>query len=149
MSFPVLSRYSVNFPVVIVYNEYMHIFLILPKHPSSKQKKMRPYKPGEVNRSALASLARQTFGCEPFGWQIETAIAILEGRDVVLDVGTGSGKTLAFSLASVMNKEEIIVIVSPLSSLMIEQMENAPISTVAICRETFSRVPKDELYRVS
>ena len=48
-----------------------------------------------------------------------------------------------------MDKEEIIVIISPLSSLTIEQMVNTPISTVAICRETFSRVPKDELYRVS
>ena len=88
----------------------------------------------------MASLARQTFGCDPFGWQIATATAVLEGRDVILDVGTGSGKTLAFSLASVMDREEIIVIISPLSSLMIEQMDNAPISTVAICREILTRV---------
>ena len=39
-----------------------------------------------------------------------------------------------------MDKEEIIVITSPLSSLMIEQMDNALISTVAICREILSRV---------
>ena len=61
------------------------------------------YKPGEVNISALHSMDRQTFGCEPFDWQIATAIAVLEGRDVILDVGTGSGRTLAFSLASVLN----------------------------------------------
>ena len=58
---------------------------------------------GEVNKPYLKSLARQTFGCEPFDWQIATAIAVLEGRDIILDVGTGSGKTLAFSLASVLN----------------------------------------------
>ena len=97
---------------------------------------MRYYKPRKVSKTAMASLARQTFGCEPFGWQI----AVLEGRDVILHVGTGSGKTLAFSLASVMDREEIIVIISPLSSLMIEQMDNALISTVAICREILSRV---------
>ena len=99
----------------------------------------------------MASLARQAFGSEPFtgSWQIATATAVLEGRDAILDVGTGSGKTLDFSLTSVMDKEEIVDIISPLSSLMIEQMDNAPISTVAICRKTFSRVPKDELYRVS
>ena len=61
------------------------------------------YKPGEVNKPSLKSLVRQTFGCEPFDWQIATAIAVLEGRDVILDVGTGSGKTLDFSLASVLN----------------------------------------------
>ena len=38
--------------------------------------------------------------------------------------GTGRGKTLAFSLALVIDREEIIVIISPLSSLMIEQMVN-------------------------
>ena len=94
-------------------------------------------------------MAHQTFGCEPFDWQITTAIAILEGRDVILDVGTGSGKTLAFSLASVMDKDDVTIIVSPLSSLMIEQMENAPISTIAICSETLSRTSKEEIYRVS
>ena len=57
----------------------------------------------EVNKPSLKSLVRQTFGCEPFDWQIATAIAVLEGRDIILDVGTGSGKTLAFSLASVLN----------------------------------------------
>ena len=39
-----------------------------------------------------------------------------------------------------MDKEEIIVIISPLSSLMIEQMVNTPISTMAICRKILSRV---------
>ena len=103
---------------------------------------MKYYKPGEVNKTAMASLARQAFESEPFtgSWQIATATAVLEGRDAVLDVGTGSGKTLAFSLASVMDREEIIVIISPLSSLMIEQMDNAPISTVAICCEILTRV---------
>ena len=91
----------------------------------------------------------RSFGCEPFDWQIQTAIAVLEGRDIILDVGTGSGKTLAFTMASVMNKDDIIIIVSPLSSLMIEQMENAPISTIAICRETISQFSKEQLFRVS
>ena len=103
---------------------------------------MKYYKPGEVNKTAMASLARQAFGSEPFtgSWQIATATTVLEGRDAILDVGTGSGKALDFSLASVMDKEEIVDIISPLSSLMIEQMDNAPISTVAICREILTRV---------
>ena len=47
---------------------------------------------------------------------------------------------MAFSLALAMDKEEIIVIISSLSSLTIEQMFNTPISTVAICREILSMV---------
>ena len=46
------------------------------------------YKPGEVNKA----LVRQTFGCEPFDWQIATAIAVLEGRDVILDVAQAAGR---------------------------------------------------------
>ena len=90
----------------------------------------------------MASLARQAFGSEPFtrSWQIATATAVLEGRDAILDVGTGSGKALDFSLELVIDKEEIVDIISSLSSLMIEQMDNALISTVAICREILSGV---------
>ena len=59
---------------------------------------MRYYKPGKVSKTAMASLARQAFGSEPFtgSWQIATATTVLEGRDAILDVGTGSGKTLAY-----------------------------------------------------
>ena len=78
----------------------MLIFLL---QLNSTKWKMALYKPGEVSKQAIKSLARQTFGCEPFDWQIATAIAVLEGRDVILDVGTGSGKMLAFSLASVLD----------------------------------------------
>ena len=85
------------------------------------------YKSGEVNRSALHSLGRQTFGCEPFDWQRQTALANLEGCDGILDKGTGCGKTFFFTMTSVMNKYNIIIIVSPLSGLMIEQTENTPI----------------------
>ena len=58
--------------------------------PNLLTETMRYYKPGKVSKTAMASLARQTFGCEPFGWQI----AVLEGRDTILDVNTGSGNTL-------------------------------------------------------
>ena len=84
------------------------------------------YKPGEWHELVLHSLAHQTFGCEPFDWQKQTAIAILEGCDGILDTRTGSGKTLVFTMISVMNKDNIIIIVSPLSGLMIEQTENVP-----------------------
>lgn len=109
---------------------------------------MRPYKHGDLSIEEWKSRSRQTFGIEPFVWQIDTAEAILEGRDVVLDVGTGSGKTLAFTLALVWDPEDIAIVVCPLSSLMIEQMENAPISTIAVCKETFEQTSKEEVFRV-
>lgn len=110
---------------------------------------MRSNEPVRINRDALKSLGRQTFGFEPFDWQIDTAEAILKGQDVVLDVGTGSGKTLAFSLALLLDKKAIAISVCPLSSLMIEQMENARISTIAVCQETFDRTSKEQVFKVS
>ena len=60
---------------------------------------MRRYKYGEVNRTDLILSGESVFGRRPFPWQLDAAIAILEGRNTIVDVrvGTGSGKTLAFS----------------------------------------------------
>lgn len=60
---------------------------------------MRTCKPGEIRRDALRSLHCQTFGSEPFDWQLDTA------------KGTGNGKTLAFTLALVLNKLDIAIVV--------------------------------------
>lgn len=86
-------------------------------------------------------LGRQTLGIRPFDWQIDTADseseAILKGRDVVLNIGTGSGETVAFTLALSMDKEPIASPILPLSSLMVEQMENTLISTIAVCKDRY------------
>lgn len=54
-------------------------------------------------------------------------------------VGTGGGKTVAFkfTLALLMDKEPIASPILPLSSLMVEQMENASISTIAVCKDRY------------
>lgn len=55
----------------------------------------------------------------------------------MLNVGTGSGETVAFTLALSMDKEPIASPILPLSSLMVEQMENALISTIAVCKDRY------------
>ena len=72
----------------------MHIFYTNTTPEANLLLLMLFHKPGEVNKSALKSLARQTFGCEPFDWQRQTTLANLEGCDGTLDKGTGSGKTI-------------------------------------------------------
>lgn len=52
-------------------------------------------------------------------------------------VGTGSGETVAFTLALSMDKKPISSPILPLSSLMVEQMENALISTIAVCKDRY------------
>ncbi|KAJ7807439.1 hypothetical protein B0H14DRAFT_2381275, partial [Mycena olivaceomarginata] len=58
---------------------------------------------------------------KPFQFQLEAAAAILRGEDLIIDVGTGAGKTLCFTLPLLLNTEDISMIVSPLSALMIDQ----------------------------
>ncbi|KAJ7328238.1 hypothetical protein DFH08DRAFT_636838, partial [Mycena albidolilacea] len=57
----------------------------------------------------------------PFKYQLEIAAAVLQGEDVIIDVGTGCGKTLCFTLPLLLSAENISMIVSPLSALMIDQ----------------------------
>ncbi|KLO10217.1 hypothetical protein SCHPADRAFT_802334, partial [Schizopora paradoxa] len=69
----------------------------------------------------LLRKCQDIFKKKPFTWQLEAANAILQGKDVVVDVGTGSGKTLCFSLPLLVNDTDIALIISPLSALMIDQ----------------------------
>ena len=82
------------------------------------------YSPDELDLSALSDKAFEVLHVRPFRFQLTAAAAILQGRDVVLDVGTGCGKSLCFTLPLLMNKEDISITVSPLTALMINQVSN-------------------------
>ncbi|KAJ7829287.1 P-loop containing nucleoside triphosphate hydrolase protein, partial [Mycena olivaceomarginata] len=57
----------------------------------------------------------------PFKYQLEIAAAVLQGEDVIIDVGTGCGKTLCFTLPLLLSVEDISMIISLLSALMTDQ----------------------------
>jgi ATP-dependent helicase YprA (DUF1998 family) len=77
---------------------------------------------GEVNMEILAERALAVLHQRPFPWQLETAEAILRGEDVLIDVGTGSGKTLCFTLPLLTNETDMVIVVSPLTALMVDQV---------------------------
>ncbi|KAF8165834.1 P-loop containing nucleoside triphosphate hydrolase protein [Crassisporium funariophilum] len=110
--------------------------------------KVHWYTEDEVDLDELAAKAYQIFGKWPFRWQLESALGILCGKDVILDVGTGSGKTLCFLLPLLLCETDIGMTVSPLSALMLEQAHSYPLATVAVCHETIEAVGKDKLYEV-
>lgn len=83
---------------------------------------VRKYKPEDVDLNVLAEKASQIYGKQPFKWQLDTALAILCGEDVIVDVGTGSGKTLCFSLPLLLDEKDINIVVSPLTALMVDQV---------------------------
>jgi superfamily II DNA helicase RecQ len=84
--------------------------------------KVRQYKPAEINVHRLVAQAQELLGCEPFEWQLEVTKAILGGEDVIVDVGTGNGKSLCFSLPLLINKNDVNLVISPLTALMIDQV---------------------------
>jgi superfamily II DNA helicase RecQ len=110
------------------------------------------FKKGEVDSGLLKARFRETFGREAYPWQLEAAIAVLEGEDVILDVGTGSGKTFCASLPLLLDERDIGIVVSPISALMIDQAQATGLefSAVAVCKETLeaAREEKRDLFQV-
>lgn len=86
------------------------------------QSKVKIYTEAEVNLAALAQKAEDVLGKRPFQWQLDAALAILCGKDVIINVGTGCGKTLCFSLALLLSETDMALTICPLSALMIEQV---------------------------
>lgn len=86
--------------------------------------KVQRYKTRDLDLDKLAEKAQQILHKKPFLWQLEVADAILCGEDVIIDVGTGSGKTLCFTLPLLADgaESDIILTVSPLTALMIDQV---------------------------
>ena len=86
--------------------------------------KVRCYKPEEVDARKLAEKASQIFHKQPFEWQLDVPHVVLCGKDIVVDAGTGSGKTMCFSLPLLLDETgtEIILTISPLMALMIDQV---------------------------
>ena len=76
----------------------------------------------EVDMEILAERALAVLHQKPFPWQLEIAEAILQGEDVIIDVGTGSGKTLCFTLPLLTNETDMVIFVSLLMALMVYQV---------------------------
>lgn len=84
--------------------------------------KVRIYKPEELNINTIRRQADIKLGEKPFEWQLQVPMSVYCGEDVIVDVGTGSGKTLCFSLPLVLHDTDIVLTISPLTALMIDQV---------------------------
>lgn len=79
-----------------------------------------------VDLDELSRLCIKKFGLEPRRFQLECARATLMGRDCVINIPTGGGKTLAFFLALLLMPDGIVLVVSPLTALMLDQASPLP-----------------------
>ncbi len=97
--------------------------LLNKSNPMPTPSKAVQYTSEEVDLAVLSDKAFEFLHVRPFHFQLKAAVAILQGKDVILDVGTGCGKSLCFTLPLLMNKQDISIIVSPLTTLMLNQSE--------------------------
>ncbi|KAJ7075016.1 P-loop containing nucleoside triphosphate hydrolase protein [Mycena belliarum] len=119
------------------------------KHAAAKPltSKVRIYKPEEIDLVSLATKSQSELGKIPHEFQKRFFSNVMQGKDVILDIGTGSGKSLCFDLPVLLDKMDIALIVSPLTALMLEQAAASPLESLAICQETMSEQGKDALYK--
>jgi superfamily II DNA helicase RecQ len=94
--------------------------------------------PDNTTYAMLSQKSLEILGIQPLKFQLDAADAILQGKDVILDVGTGSGKSLCFILPLLLNESDISLVISPLTALMMEQAEKSPIPSIAVCQETLA-----------
>ncbi|KAJ7429718.1 P-loop containing nucleoside triphosphate hydrolase protein, partial [Mycena latifolia] len=108
---------------------------------------VRIYKPDEIDLGSVSDRAQYRLGKTPHEFQTRFFSNVMQGRDVVLDIGTGSGKSLCFDLPVLLNEKDIVLIVSPLTALMLEQAVASPLESIAICQETMSAEGRDAIYK--
>ncbi|KAF7305411.1 hypothetical protein HMN09_00793500 [Mycena chlorophos] len=117
--------------------------------PPEARPKAKIYPRETIDVTELKRRAVEVLGVVPFQWQLDAAVAILCGEDVILDVGTGSGKSLCFVLALLFSTTDVAITVMPLTALMLEQAQNAKIPTIAICAETIAAVGREKLFEAA
>ncbi|KII90069.1 hypothetical protein PLICRDRAFT_29206 [Plicaturopsis crispa FD-325 SS-3] len=105
------------------------------------------HNPGTLDVPALARRATELLKRTPYPWQLEMAKHVLAGVDVILDVGTGSGKSLCFDIPLLCSNEDISLIISPLTALMLEQAGASPLKSIAVCEETLRAEGKEALFK--
>ncbi|MDJ0522327.1 MAG: RecQ family ATP-dependent DNA helicase [Planctomycetota bacterium] len=103
----------------------------------------QPEDPAAAAPEEAYTVLRETFGFDAFReGQEEVVAAVLEGRDVLCVMPTGAGKSLCYQLPAVL-REGVTLVVSPLISLMQDQVESLRRHGVPAA-EIHSMVPLEE-----
>ncbi|KAJ7346309.1 P-loop containing nucleoside triphosphate hydrolase protein [Mycena albidolilacea] len=118
-----------------------------PVAPKPLASKVKIYKEGELDIPAMVTSSRIRLGKTPYEFQKRFFANVMQGSDVILDIGTGSGKSLCFDLPVLGNEKDTVLVVSPLSALIIEQAAASPLSSIAVCKETLLMEGRDALYK--
>ena len=81
----------------------------------------------KATRQAINDQFKRVFdGKDAFKWQLDTTEALLLGLDCVVIAGTGAGKTMPFAMPLLIEgtNSKMILIISPLNALQLEQVNS-------------------------
>ncbi|CCO36577.1 hypothetical protein BN14_10717 [Rhizoctonia solani AG-1 IB] len=90
----------------------------------------------EELKAAIYDRVEHKFEARPF--QLDAALATINGKDVIVHAGTGSGKTLIFAAPHFVRPNRVSIIISPLILLQQDQrerMEKLKLEAIAINKE--------------
>ncbi|KAF8162176.1 hypothetical protein K438DRAFT_1618567 [Mycena galopus ATCC 62051] len=84
--------------------------------------KSRQYRSTPTRAKIRTEFIARNDGMIPHDWQVDFAEALLLGLDCTLIAGTGSGKTMPFVMPLFVESDKIIIIISPLNALEVDQV---------------------------
>jgi ATP-dependent DNA helicase RecQ len=100
----------------------------------------------------IRDITQVKFGKRPCWYQVQTALAIYEGKDVIGCAPTGAGKTLSFWIPLLMaqedGQEKTSFVVTPLNLLgeqNVKILKEAGLPAIAVSKEN----AKEETFKVS
>ncbi|MFH1504670.1 MAG: DNA helicase RecQ [Candidatus Omnitrophota bacterium] len=98
----------------------------------------------ERSKEQIYMILRQRWGYNSFlPLQEETILSLLEGRDSLTVLPTGGGKSLCFQLPALI-REGMAVVISPLISLMKDQVDNLQDMGIPACCLNSSLLPEQQ-----
>ncbi|KAJ7676762.1 P-loop containing nucleoside triphosphate hydrolase protein, partial [Mycena polygramma] len=103
--------------------------------------KERGYQSAPTRAKIRNEFAERNDGMVAHEWQIDMGEALVLGLDCSLIAGTGAGKTMPFVMPLFVESDKMIIIISPLNALEIDQaarFRKMGLSAVAVNGDTYS-----------
>ncbi|KAJ6600054.1 P-loop containing nucleoside triphosphate hydrolase protein, partial [Mycena sp. CBHHK59/15] len=103
--------------------------------------KSRGYQSAPVRAKIRLEFTQRNGGMVAHDWQVDMGEALVLGLDCSLIAGTGAGKTMPFVMPLFLESEKIIIIISPLNALEVDQaarFRKMGLSAVAVNGDTYS-----------
>jgi ATP-dependent helicase YprA (DUF1998 family) len=91
-------------------------------HTQEHASRIQNYNSTEIRKILTEACLERCRGHPPYPWQLDAAKAFHLGLDCIILAGTGCGKSLPFVMPTMLCKDKILLVISPLNSLEEDQV---------------------------